>query len=334
MYMSLKNKLYKLSAGDLPRASCASGAPGCGKTSSKFYLAVILAKLQWHRLKIEYWLQSHKDQSKLKGDALDKYNEVVFAYNYYLHSDKIPCLWTSVPCKVGKRLSHRLTKRHLLQQRKLPFMSVCFMDEIGSYFPAVKGSNKVLEPLSDFCRYVRHYIDGYFIFTEQDFSKAFVDVRRVTGLVQYYNQQKWVLKPILVIRFYNFLISCYTYNLLMSTIIKQETKQYSSYDKASKKSSKKHYKFLTWLKRYISCIGWRCYFGTSFVGAVEDNVNTQSKKFTYYFESCLNCKYDDRAYKNKYKQKDGKMDIIAFTQLSLTKNEIDDLFNDDKGDIA
>ena len=329
----MRNKIYNNELENSPRVKCASGAPGAGKTSSKGYEAVELAKINWRKLKNEHFFCCCQNPKKLKGKALAHYNEVMEAYNFEIKSkNKIHCLWSLTELKHGKRTSHKLTKEHLLQKERLPYLAVAFSDEIGSLFPARKGPTEgELLSLSMFARWIRHYIDGFWTFTEQDFSKAFIDIRRVTGSNQYFHKQKWMLRPKFLIRVYNFILNIVLYPLQMMFLYKAGSPQFERYEKSLKRYSKVFSKFLKGLKRLIYCVGWRQYTYEERIERTESSQNIPNGILRKtYLPACLNHTYYDRAYMNAYLPINKQLYEKDFSGELLTREEIKKLFDNEE----
>lgn len=328
LYYIAKNKSFKNNAiNDSVRATAVSGVPGAGKTTSTFYRAVILSKKLWLKLRIKYYYVCTIPKVLLSKNLKAHRNEIIEAYNFYTNSPFVPCLWSMTSIQVGKRFAHKLTNDQLLQKKIMVYGSVYVVDEIGSLFPNFTGKQKkILEPLSDLCRYIRHYIDSYFFFTEQEFSKAFIDIRRCTGSVQYLTKiQKWVLKPKFLIALFNLLFSdVYWQFFKQSFLIRYSKSFYKTYRKIY--SSSKHFAwFFKWLDRYISEVGFRRYEYKELGNQEVDLNNSNTKSNIFYLESRLNFKYDDRCFKNKYRCKNQKYSSVlqGFNSLVMTEEELD-----------
>ena len=336
------NKHYKQSIFQQPRAQCSSGPPGCGKSSNEAWKVRELANQQWKAMQQEYWFYMSLNRSKLSTEKKADYDEVVNAYNFEMqHPNAIHCLWSNISIRDGKNhnlKSHKLTKDHLLQRKKLPYRAVLFTDEIGSMFPASKGpSTDETEKLSRLARWIRQFIEAFWTFTEQEFSKTFVDVRRVTGSNRYFKGQEWVLKPTLLIWLYNSLMSLILFPMTMQKYFKPQTDKWLKYERKLRRRAKIFAKPMKTFKRYISSIGWRHYQYVE-LGNSEVNVKNQdyddkkgdSKTRHIYLESCLNCYYDDRAFRNAYDAIDFDLMESEFTSDKLTKNDILELFKKEK----
>lgn len=326
------NKHYLSVITEQPRAECSSGAPGSGKSSNEAYKVVELAKWQWKQLQQEYWFYLSKDRNKLSQEKQSDYDEIVFAYKFEIaHPDRIHCLWSNIPISIGnhyKLKSYKLTRQHLTQQKKLPYRAVLFTDEIGSMYPATKGPTiNDLENLSTLARWIRQFLEAFWSFTEQEFSKTFVDVRRVTGSNKYFKSQVWTLKPNFLLLIYNLLLSIAIIPLSLKRIFKPEIKVQNFLDKWSILNSKLFSKPLRTFKRYIKSIGWRHYKYTELGNSeVNDKVDVETKIKSIYLPSCLNCYYDDRAFRNAYLAIDFDIQDSYFVSDKLSKSDIKELF--------
>lgn len=328
LYYIAKNKSFKNNQiNDSVRSTAVSGVPGAGKTTSTFYRAVVLAKKLWLKLRIKYWFVCTVPTALLPGELRQHRNEIIEAYKFYINSPFVPCLWSMTSIQVGKKFAHTLTKDQLLQKKIMVYGSVYVVDEIGSIFPNFTGKQKkILEPLSDLCRYIRHYIDSYFFFTEQEFSKAFIDIRRCTGSVQYLTRtQKWVLKPVFLKFLFDFLFSDIYFQFYKQSILKPKTKSIYSCEKKIYSSSKHFGWFFRWFDRYISEVGFRKYEYKELGNQEVDCANVDSKSNIFYLESRLNFKYNDRCFKNKYRCKGQKYSSVlqGFKSLVMTEKELE-----------
>lgn len=304
------------------RTSCATGTPGSGKTSSMMSEKYLQAKESSRRLTYEYWLYKFTPDKKLSLSELAHKKEVVEAYEYYEKQNTISCLWSNVGCQDDSgRLANKLTVDHLLQKEKLPYLAVEFWDEIGNDFPAQTTTPLMLQPLSDQCRFIRHYFDGYLGFTEQDFSKTFIDVRRNTAEIKYFTKQEWALKPKLLITIYNKLKDKCVKDLVKSQKYKIDSVKYLKLQNKIKRRNKLLRKIMKPLKALINSIGFRKYS----VQYLEKSVSNDPKlkdKTTFYLPSTLYLKYDERFYRNKYKAKDKELKADKFESLTYLETDL------------
>lgn len=305
------------------RTSVASGAPGAGKTSSKVFDAVVKAKRMWEELQYQYWLVLSLKDENLTAEELKDKHDIIEAYEFYNSQNTIPCLWSNIPVWVDGKKANRLTKAHLLQKKKLPIYSVLFNDEIGNDFEAQPKTSAKLKPLELMGRFIRHFFDGFWSFTEQEFSKAFIGVRRTTGSNRYYMRQEWILKPKFLLWLYNKLKYRYTKEVRNANDYTYQSNTYEKLIKSATLSSQKHAKFMRKFKRFINCIGYRKYTFKE-LGNIENGVVSTDKqrKGTFFVPSCLNCKYDDRCYRMLYKAKDKVVEPSKFQKNILTEEDL------------
>lgn len=210
----------------------------------------------------------------------------------------------------------------------MPQFSVLFNDEIGCQFKAKKGDSDDLDPLSELARFIRHFIDGYWDLTEQEISKTFIDLRRVGGSNKWFTKQEWKLKPKRLLAIYSSLKQTVMVDFHLSKFFKIGTSQRSVCIKNAKRQSRRYGKFLKLLKRYISNIGWRRY-EYSELGNSQSKEMTENGVHVFYLPSCLNCQYDDRAYRNKYKAKDKQIENSVFTSQILTDQDLIEIFGEE-----
>lgn len=80
----------------------------------------------------------------------------------------------------GKReWSKVLTYEHLVLQERIAEFSVIFIDELGQFADQYSHNNPfVIQYLQKFIRFIRHYIDGIMIMTDQSSSNVVVAIRR------------------------------------------------------------------------------------------------------------------------------------------------------------
>lgn len=331
IYYSIKFSAFKNTIDNLPRVNFLSGGPGCGKSSLSIVIVTLRAKNMWSKLKIKAFYFRSKSREKLSPRKQKEYDEVMFAYNYYLaHPNNIPCLWTNIPLEDFKgRKSFKLKKAHLFQKKKLPIYSVLFNDEIGNQFEAKKGSNESLKPLSTTARFIRHFFDGAWHVTEQEISKTFVDIRRVSGSNKWLYQQKWKMKPKRLVWLFEQIKALALYHSTMMTFYKPNTNQYLYHEQKSKKQSKHWTWLLNFLLRLISGIGWRSYEYQE-LGNSESKTGAETKHGFTFVPSCLTARYDDRAYREMYKAKNLPIEESEFTELTLTDEDLAEMFPEEE----
>ena len=332
-YYSIKYKQFQSSIESLPRVNFLSGGPGCGKSSLSIVIVVLRAKIMWTKLKIKYFLISRKNRDKLNPLQQKNYDDIVNSFLYYkAHPKHIPCLWTNIPLQDFKgRKSFKLKKAHLLQKKKLPLYSVLFSDEIGNQFEAKKGSNENLKPLSRLARFIRHFFDGAWHVTEQEVSKAFIDIRRVSGSNKWLFQQKWIMKPHRLTALFKTIRSFAMYHTDMLSLYKVGTTQYESHLKKSKKQAKRWGWLIDFLIKLTSGIGWRRYEYRE-LGNSENNTGASNRNGFIFVPACLNAKYDDRAYREMYEAKNLPLEESNFTDLTLTDEDLAEMFPVDNED--
>ena len=164
--------LVKISNGkfieDLSRGVALQGEQGCGKSSSINQYGFLLSKLQWKELQRQYWIIINEPYESLSDELKENYSEIIDSYRYYIkHIDThIPCLHAFYPLKDKHgRLSHPLSKEHLLQKKRLPYRSAWVCDEVSSMLPNESiGSVKNEKYLREIIRWIRHFTDSYGLF--------------------------------------------------------------------------------------------------------------------------------------------------------------------------
>lgn len=309
------------------RADFRKGAPGCGKSTQTIYEAVVLAEKNWEELTYKYWLYKGLNEKKLSKFQLQEKAEVIQAYEFYQKNSTIPCLWSNVPCRDDQgRYANRLTKKHLLQQEKLPYLSVLFSDEIGNEFEAQKGKvNGDFKKLSTFGRFIRHFTDGYWRLTEQDEKKAFIDIRRVVERVVLCLDQKWIMEPKFLNSFYKKLKAKRIKQTNKIYSFKEGSKSYKKQQEKARKSSDKHSKFMKKLDHYIKCVGFRKYTTEERKTSESEGKIISSQTKVFYTPSCLNVKYNDRCFHNLYEAKDKQLKPSTFVEDHLTDEDVKEM---------
>ena len=312
------------------RVDFRKGPPGSGKSTQTLYEAVILAEKCWQELTYKYWEYKGLKEEELSDFEKIEKREVIEAYEFYQNAGTIPCLWTNVPCKDEYgRYANRLTRKHLLQEEKLPYLSVLFSDEIGSEFEAQKGkSDKELKNLSLLGRFIRHIFDGYWRLTEQDEKKSFIDIRRVVERVVLCISQTWVMKPLILDKIYNHFKNKRVKQTNEIYKYKKNSNTYNKLQLKTFKTSKRHSWFMRKLKHYINCVGFRRYVVEEREYNESDGTILSSRQKTFLTPSCLNVKYNDRCFHNIYKCKDKQLKPSRFTADYLTDEDIKEMYKE------
>lgn len=312
----------------LDRANALQGVPGSGKTSTINQLGYILAKRQWRRLQHEYWKICHTDFEKLSDKLKDKYKEVVKAYEFYnKHLDKfIPCLHSLTPIKVNGRQSYTLSKGQLLQKEPLPYRCVQVADEISNLFPNTRNSDEKANNanVAEMSRWIRHFLDSYALYADIRFGDAFLAIRSVCGcVITLEEKQKWLLKPRFLIALKTLIMSFVDWSYLLLDICKFGTKSYYKAKHDLVRSSVRKSRFICWLDKLINCVGYRKYtFRKDGCGEQTNCDDVHTLRGHYYFKSCLDVQYNDRAFKNLYKQKDRPLNPPITLPEELTEEQL------------
>lgn len=335
LYYSFMYKRTISSLDDLlDRASTFEGVPRSGKTSTINNFGYILAKRQWTKLQRDYWKCMHINYENLPEEVKDNYEEIIESYRFFIkHIDThIPCLYSITTIYDGEnRRSYELEKGHLMQQIRLPFMSVWVCDEISYLLPnsLVKSKDGLVEDIKNQFRWIGQFTESYALCSDIRMGDAFLGVRSVCGAnFTLTKKQKWVLKP----KFLSAIIRTYyefiDLNLWFYSILKHGSKPYYKVEYSLLKSSRRSSKFISWLEKLKNNVGYRKYTylknGNKEGNASENQV--LSKTGTYYLKSCLDIKYNDRFYRNLYKAKN-----TPFKEPSLnmkwypTKEELENI---------
>ena len=203
LYYHCLNGLYNASVlNDSYGTSTNVGQPGDGKSSVSAYDAFLNARYAWAELQKEYYLcvlrlpewQASEDEKKL-----EHFREVSEAYELYMSniSECIPCLHSNITFtdRAGRR-AYLLPPDVYEQLIRLPYMAVCFIDEIGQEpklnVDTIKHSRNLR--VSHFFRFIRQFTGGKLFATEQDPKNIYIDVRR-NAKNRYMLGQHSALKP-------------------------------------------------------------------------------------------------------------------------------------------
>lgn len=101
----------------------------------------------------------------------------------------LPELYCNIPLKIGfRKYAIRLTKEHLLLQKKIVPRSVCLLDEVDVFANQFQYNNPAIVNtkggeengnFDEFCRFYRHYTKGgYLIFNTQATANENLTIRR------------------------------------------------------------------------------------------------------------------------------------------------------------
>lgn len=115
----------------------------------------------------------------------------VRVYNFFHPRKKqeLPELYSNIPLKISrKKYAIRLTKEHLLLQKRLARKSVCLLDEVDVFANQFQYNNPSIVNtkggeeygnFDEFCRFYRHYTKGgYLIFNTQATANENLTIRR------------------------------------------------------------------------------------------------------------------------------------------------------------
>lgn len=329
-YVRLVKKHNKEILSQKSRVDFREGPPGCGKSTQTAYEAEILAEKCWQELTYKYWYYKGINENKLSDFQKQEKAEVIEAYEFYQKEGTIPCLWSNVPIVDEQgRKANKLTKAHLLQEKKLPYLSVLFSDEIGIEFEAQKGKvEKKMKKLSLFGRLLRHITNGFWRLTEQDENRSFIDIRRVVERINLCLTQTWTMEPIFLHKIYDKLVKKRVKQTNAIYKYYEGSKTYNKLQKKIEESSKRNALFMKHLKHYIDCIGFRRYTVEERVYNERDGAIIKSQIKTFYTPSCLNVVYNDRCFHNLYEAKDKKLESSTFESDALTDEEAQEMLRE------
>lgn len=284
------------------------GVPGSGKTSSLFFDMRIMAEKMWRKIKETYiLLLPYLDEIRfwprqLREDA----EEIIEAYNFYKDSGTVPCLWSTVPAFVDGVPVNITTQDHLMQRKRMPYGACVILDEISVILPAELFRTKPIE-IKEMCKFPRHFGDFHFGSTEQGEKNMLIDFRNSTAENKCMIEQKWVLKPLLLIKLYNKIID----------------HQVKKFERTKKPMSRAKVNSLQILQRFIKNIGYRKYY---YFDSGNENDQSKSKVKTFILPPYLNVTYDSRAFKNGYRCKNKPLEVSKCYDIRLTNAELEKIF--------
>ena len=82
------------------------------------------------------------------------------------------------------------------------------------------------------------------------------------------------------------------------------------------------YEFVKWLKKLISCVGYREYYYCKAGSKEQAEDNVKISRGRYYFKSCLDVNYNDRAFKNLYSCKEMSFVEPDNLGIEMSKDEL------------
>jgi hypothetical protein len=278
---------------------CKTGAPGCGKSSSGLYEAVVMARKMWKELQWKYFKYYKK---KVKPAY---WSEIEYSYTVFSSGKNVPCLLSNIPVYVDGKYTAHVGKEHFEQREPLPGYCVLFVDEIGAMLSVDMARERMSNGedavnIADFCRLARHYGDWRIVCTEQDGANIYIEVRRVASKNEYMLYQRWVLRPYLFL--WTFLIFCkvaINVKCLRKVIIPP----------------------LRFLEKLCKSIGYRKYRYLT-ENNTEHERGMETGKRTFYLPSMLNFRYDERTFRNFYKCRHKKINLHIFDNLVLDDSEV------------
>jgi len=274
------------------------GSPGCGKSSSGLYEAVVMARKMWFDLRWQYFKYCKK-----KHKPID-WHEIEYSYNFFKNSDCVPCLLSNIPVMVDSKYTTFVSKEHCEQKERLPAHCVLFLDEVGAMLTVDTAKQRMGDDnddfqnainISDFFRLCRHFGNWRIICTEQDSENIYIDVRRVVSKNEYMLWQKWVLKPYIF--------------LALFLPLRALAIRFNRFQKVIAPP-------LVFLEKLCKSIGFRKYRYLT-ENNTQRMTGMQKGKRTFYLPSLLNFKYDERTFRNFYKAKDQSITPHIFNNLIL-----------------
>ena len=285
-----------------------NGAPGTGKTRLLVFFSVIMAYLMWCKLRWRIWRDKPKIKKWQKQGKIQKiidYEEAQEAYKYYSTPQRvkdensdviiypIPCLFSNIGIRVGKKYSSKLNFNHAIQKEKLPSYTVSMWSEFGATFNIEYSTNKNLE-MSDDLRFCRQFRENIICGDEQESGNVAIDARRVVSDVNLLNYCKHILKPLVLIMVFK------PFQILFSKI---------------QKGNKLFSPALTFLEELINKVGFVKFKYLPEGSNMHKRIKRMSKTFKY--PLCTVIAYDTRAFRNLYNSKNKDLKCAVHSSLTV-----------------
>lgn len=131
----------------------------------------------------------------------------IIVYNFFHPRDRqeLPELYSNIPVRIGfKKMSVRLTEKHLLLQERIKMRSVVLLDEVDCFANQFSYNNPCIVDqtgknpeetgnFDEFCRFFRHYSKGgYLIFNTQATANENLTIRRRQNQINcLFDFRKW-----------------------------------------------------------------------------------------------------------------------------------------------
>lgn len=265
------------------------GVPGSGKSSSALVYAYIMSQKVWRDLRRKYWLYKNNPKRLFKDKvSAANWQDIQSAYLFWArHPEAIPCLMSNIALEDRGRKTMQLTKQHFLQEKRIPYGTVLYGDELDKLFPALASQTKEeregLEPLRQLAGFTRHFGDFRWVYTTQQSEKVWTGVRDSVAINEYMYSQEWVCRPALFLEIYDFIMR--------------------RVEKRSFPPSKFLARFMWGFNDLIRKIGFRHYRSEMGGNMQRENVKLKSETVEYAAPSRLPLEYDDRTFRNSYKAK-------------------------------
>lgn len=322
------------------------GAPGCGKSSSGLYEAVVMARKMWRKLRWKYYCYSHEVNKWCKEprryqQKLIEWFEIKFSYEYFtrihrvvtydMQKDEIsvrffypvPCLLSNIPVMVDGKMTAFVGKKHLQQKMRLPAFSVLFVDEVGAILPLETSKQRMSSNR-------RNKNDS-----EEQIEAAIADKKNAVQISDFFR---------LCRHFGDFRIVCTEQDSENIYIDVRRVVSKNEY-MISQKWVLKPYLFLAiflplqalcirwergqcvlvpplmFLEKLIRHIGFRKYRYLT-ENNTERTAGMEKGKRTFYLPSMLNFFYDERTFRNFYKCKDEVCEPHIFENLVLEDTDM------------
>ena len=300
------------------------GENGKGKTLSYTNIEYWRSEVKFRRLCWEYWKVCGRMKDSNYQLTLDD-KEIIGSYKATVNGKGIPNLMTFPPVYSEKyrRFSYKLDVGFLKQIKRIPYLYVGFLDEVGAILniEKVNGRAKNLDgetDLEDFAKDMRHFADFSFGVTEQNPRNIYLPFRSISCDNRRFTDTDWVLKPRILL---------WLFNKLQEYFLK----------KRSSKQAKRYGKLMAGFEEFINYCGfWRVKYqsmGNIELGHNSNNASKDSsnlvvvnilqngKEKCLYFPRASELVYKTRSFRGAYKALNKRIEIEPWEDLELSSQE-------------
>lgn len=173
------------------------GGLGSGKTLNSVKVAITMYKKNLLKWKIKkYYIKATNKLKQLNYCTKLKIFKIKDPKKPQLKCiPEEPLFYSTIPIQINKkRQSIKLTREHLILEKRINQKSIVLIDELPNIVNQFNWSLEIVQNnLNEFITYFRHYIDGYLIVNGQAVSEIVKQVRvKLNSYYWCYNFQKFI----------------------------------------------------------------------------------------------------------------------------------------------